>query len=185
MALALSGGLQYVCIPSGATYSDWSPRGTTPLVDEMYGIERMFILYDGADASRVEKLQRIVEWDSELVLNHLRVCAVSAGAAFNCGRCHKCVRTAVVLRALGVWDKARTFRDKTAGHWVKVMARDHYPGMIQENLKFAERCGADRQLIRMLRRAVRRRRLMDSALGTGARALVYRTPWRRGLAPTR
>ncbi len=163
VTLALAGRLRYACIPSGYAYGEIGADGSTPLTDEMYSTDRMFILHDGADTSRPEKTRAIVEWEPDLVLEHLRVCTVNGGGAHNCGRCYKCVRTAIPLHILGVWDRAATFRDKSTGHWERVIADDHL-SFLQENLDFAVRHGAEARMIRMLRRAIRRRRWRDAEL---------------------
>jgi hypothetical protein len=92
----------------------------------------------------------------------LRVCIKNEGGAFNCGRCYKCVRTAVPLRVLGAWQDARTFPEKSTDHWEQVIDGDHLV-LIEENLDFARKTGGDAQLVAMLERVVRRRRRAASA----------------------
>ena len=163
IGLSLSKRLAYVCIPSAFSYNHLVAHGSTPLVDEMYSTERLRILHDGAEVTRAEKVARILEWDKELVLSHLRVCVMNSGGAFNCGRCYKCVRTAVPLKALGVWDQARTFQDKTTDHWERIVYWDHL-ALTEENLRFAEAHGADAWLVSMLRAVVRRHRRRNAAV---------------------
>jgi hypothetical protein len=112
--------------------------------------------------TRARKVARILEWDRELVLSHLRVCIMNEGGAYNCGRCYKCVRTAIPLRVLGALDDARTFTDKSDAHWEGVLNGDHLV-LIEENLDFAREAGADRNLISVLERVVRRRRRAQGA----------------------
>jgi hypothetical protein len=73
VALPLSSGLDYVCIPAGDSYNNLIAWGTTALVDEMYSTERLRLIHDGAELTRSGKLAKILEWNPELVLTHLRV----------------------------------------------------------------------------------------------------------------
>jgi hypothetical protein len=156
-ALPLSADLAYVCIPAGDSYNNPIPWGTTALVDEMYSTERLRLIHDGAELTRSGKLAKILEWDRDLVLAHLRVCVDNRGGPFNCGKCYKCVRTAVALRILGAWADARTFPTKSTAHWERAMAQDHLT-MIDDNLAFANERGADPEILAMLRRVSRSRR---------------------------
>ena len=162
VALALSGGMSYVCIPSAFTYNHLIAHGSTPLADEMYSSEATYILHDGSEISRADKVAKIVEWNSDLVLRYLRVCHMNRGGAFNCGECPKCVRTAVPLRVLGLWDRAQTFQNKASDHWVEMMAEDHIE-LIEENLQFALTHNADTELISMIKCALRYARRREQA----------------------
>jgi hypothetical protein len=163
VGLGLSRHLAYVCIPSAFSYNHLIAHGSTPLVDEMYSTERLRLLHDGAEVTRPEKVARILDWDRDLVLGHLRVCIMNRGGAFNCGKCYKCVRTAIALRVLGVWEQARTFPNKATDHWEHTIAGDHLV-LTEENLKFAEEHGGDAALVSMLRAVVRRHRRRDGAV---------------------
>lgn len=171
-AQALAGGLGYVCIPSSYSYNHQVPHGSTALVDERYSTELLQIVHDGAELSRPEKVARMVAWDRETVLGSLRVCMENAGGAFNCGRCYKCVRTAVALKVLGAWQDARTFPDKSTAHWERVAAADHL-FFTEENLAFAREHGADSDVMEALERVVRRARRRQAV-----RVLVKSTPLR-------
>jgi hypothetical protein len=168
IALGLSPGMGYVCVPSTFSYNHVVAYGSTPLVDEMFSTEHLQVLHDGADAPRPIKLARILEWDRELVLDHLRVCILNRGGAFNCGHCRKCVRTAVPLRVLGAWQEARTFPEKSTDHWERVIADDHLE-FTEENLQFARDHGADQELLAMLGRAIRRKKRQTIVKGLFSR----------------
>jgi hypothetical protein len=172
-ALALSRGLDYVCIPSSHSYRHMVPIGSTPLVDELYSTERLRIVHDGAESSRAEKVAHIVAWDRELVLKHLRVCHRNDGGAFNCGECYKCVRTEIPLAVLGVLDEAELFANRSRAHWERVIARDQLV-LTEENLVLARERGADPELTGMLERVVRRARRRE-----GLRSFVDNSPLRR------
>jgi hypothetical protein len=159
-ALALSGGMGYVCIPSSFTYRHQVPHGSTPLLDERYSTEATRIVHDGSEATRAEKTAAIVEWNEPLVLEHLRVCHHNKGGAYNCGKCYKCVRTAVALKALGAWERAALFPDKSTAHWDEVIFGDHLV-LTEENLDLARRSG-NPALVRRLECLVRRGRRYDA-----------------------
>lgn len=76
------------------------PGGSHPETDPLYGSAATAIVHWGAEYSRAQKLAAIA--GNQLVRNHLRVCWANRADLFNCGRCEKCVRTLVILRALGV-----------------------------------------------------------------------------------
>lgn len=178
-ALALSRGMGYVCIPSSFTYRHQVKHGSTPLLDERFSTESTRIVHDGSEATRAEKTAAIVKWNEEVVLEHLRVCHHNKGGAYNCGKCYKCVRTAAALKAVGAWERAALFPDKSTAHWDKVIFGDHSV-LTEENLDLARRSGNDPALVRQLERIVRRVRRYDAmaayARNSGLQSLlpVYR-----------
>jgi hypothetical protein len=156
-ALALSGGFSYACIPSGHSYlATVAAQGSTPVVDERFSTEQLQILYDGAETTRPHKVAAIVKWERELVVNHLRVCTRNRGGAYNCGRCAKCVRTAVVLQAIGAFEDSRLFVDKSRRHWERAALTDKLDAL-RENFAFVRALGSDSQMTALLERVVRRR----------------------------
>jgi hypothetical protein len=163
VGLALYPAVSCVCIPSGYSYNHLVAHGSTALGDEMFSTESVRLVHDGGEVARPVKLAKALEWDRDLVLDHLRVCITNRGGAYNCGKCYKCVRTAVPLRVLGLWDAARTFPDKSMDHWEDVIAHDHL-ALTEENLQFARDRGADARLLSMLERVVRRVRRRRTAV---------------------
>ena len=163
-SVALAGGFGYVCIPSSFTHlhQDFpTPHGTTPLIDERYSTELIRVVHDGAEATRAEKTASIAEWNKSLVLQNLRVCMDNAGGDFNCGKCYKCVRTAVALKAIGLWEESLVFPDKSTSHWEKVVSDDHLV-FTEENLALARERGIDFELIQLLERVVRKLNRYDA-----------------------
>jgi hypothetical protein len=171
-ALSLSGGLDYVCIPSTYSYGDFVPIGSTPLTDERFSTERLQLVHDGAELPRTEKIAKIVEWDRNLALPHLRVCAQNFGGAYNCCKCWKCVRTAVPLAYLGVLETAPTFPDKSTAHWEAVLEADSMP-FVEENLQFGRNHNTKPELTALLEKIVRRRRFRQ-----GLRSAFENSPMR-------
>jgi hypothetical protein len=83
------------------------PLGASRMVDQLLGSERLERVDDGGRYSRLERLRRIV--DHPEVRKTLRVCWQNPGAAYNCGRCRKCLVTMIPLEAMGVRAKIATF----------------------------------------------------------------------------
>ena len=135
----------------------------------------MQVVHDGAELGRPDKLARILEWDRDLVLKHLRVCVMNFGGVYNCCECRKCVRTMVVLRALGLLEQAPTFPNKSTKHWAELVSLDSLP-LVDENLAFVRARACDPALTALLERIVRRRRRKE-----GLRALLLNSPFHAAL----
>jgi len=76
------------------------PCGSTPVQDWMASSKAMAIRHDGAGFSRTEKVTELAKWPS--AIDNMRVCYRGAAHDRNCGRCEKCIRTALNLRLAGV-----------------------------------------------------------------------------------
>jgi hypothetical protein len=172
VALSLAGGFDSVCIPASHRYDVFAPIGTTPLTDERYSTEYLQIVHDGSELSRSGKIARIVEWEEALVLKHLRVCVQNFGGPYNCGKCWKCVRTAVPLAYLGVFDRAAAFPDKSRAHWREVIEADKMR-FVLDNLQFGRQQRTEPGLTAMLESIARRRQLRQAL-----RAAVENSPLR-------
>jgi hypothetical protein len=94
-------------IPSTTTYDHLVPLGSHPILDPLWSTEKIDIVHDGCEASRVEKLAMIA--DHEVARSWLRVCFENPGGTYNCGSCEKCLRTMTQLRALGRLEEFRSF----------------------------------------------------------------------------
>jgi hypothetical protein len=91
--------------------------GSHPLLDPHYSSVDLRIRHDGLVLSRLTKVEMIKDWD--LALNHLRVCNKGQRyepAKLNCGRCEKCIRTALELLIVDRLDRcaALPYDDVTA-----------------------------------------------------------------------
>ena len=88
-------------IPSTGTYHlPLIPWGSTPLTDPMLGSRNFEIFHDGAGASRLEKIRLLCNWPEGM--NRLRFCFANTPPDGNCGRCMKCILTALEFRCAGV-----------------------------------------------------------------------------------
>lgn len=174
--LSLAGGFSHFCIPAAFSYRTVVPTSTTPLVDERYSTEHLTIVHEGAELTRAEKVARILEWDAPLVLDHLRVCVMNRGGAYNCCECRKCVRTMISLRIVGALDRANTFPNRSTSHWDRVASQDNLI-FLDENLQLARDRGKDPAFTAWLERLVARRKRKDAA-----RELLLNSPL-HGLVP--
>ena len=151
----LSSRFERILIPATHSYRDLHPTGSHPLLDPLYSGDQLRIEHVDA-VSRVTKLEYLVE--SELAMRSLRVCFQPGVDGLNCGRCAKCVRTMVGLRAIGAAGRCRTLpaefslREMSSG---KVKTRRSLV-YVKENLAAVEARGADPALAVALRRLLAR-----------------------------
>jgi len=155
-AHALSAGLGHVLVPSTDSYGDAIHWGSHPLVDDLWSSECTTVACDGAEHTRAGKLERFVAFDP-LARRHLRVCVDNAGGDFNCGRCHKCVRTMVALRALGAEREFATFPSTLPADLGAALANDDTT-FLEQNRALLERTGRAPALAAAVRRVLRARR---------------------------
>ena len=108
-ALGLGGLLRRVHMPSPFAMSDAHPWATHPLLDPLLSSESLEFVFDGGEATRIEKIR----WQiarSQVALDHLRVCWSTY--AYNCSDCGKCVWTMVNLELCGALDRCKTFHNE-------------------------------------------------------------------------
>ena len=104
--LLMSSTYKLCLMPSCNDYSVLVPRGSHALLNHLWGCDSVEFVYDGAEASRIEKVAYIA--DNEAVQEHLRVC-YSSNDEYNCCECEKCIRTMVSLEAIDKLDQVKTF----------------------------------------------------------------------------
>jgi hypothetical protein len=120
IGLSLSRGVGHVLIPSSSSYrsEDLYPWSTHPLTDRLWSTEYCRIRQCGCEATRAEKIDRVVSRDP-VALKYLRVCTVNRGEFVNCGQCPKCVRTIITLAMLDRLRQAPTFREQFPSRLVR------------------------------------------------------------------
>lgn len=120
IGLSLSQGIGHVLIPSSSSYrpEDLYPWSTHPLTDRLWSTEYCRIRQCGCEATRAEKIDRIVSRDP-VALQYLRVCTVNRGEFVNCGQCPKCVRTMITLAMLDRLGQAPTFCERHPSRLVR------------------------------------------------------------------
>lgn len=73
--------------------------GSHPLTDPMQSSDHFRILPDGVGIPRWRKIAVLVDWPE--AMSGLRVCFGEDGSVGNCGRCEKCIRTAIAFLMTG------------------------------------------------------------------------------------
>lgn len=155
IGLGVQGLWNTVLFPAGLTYAEMYASGSHPLLDRLWSTESIRIVNDGAEATRVEKIvSRIAQ--SEVALEHLRVCWRNPDGRYNCGLCEKCIRTMVSLQIAGVLDRCRSFDYPLAYRRISrvtLTSTAQRTAMIQ-NYQAAQAVGVDPLLILALKRCV-------------------------------
>lgn len=155
VAHLLANSFDRVLIPATHSYRDLHPTGSHPLLDPLYSSDRVRIEHVDA-VTRVAKLEYLA--GSDLAMRSLRVCFQPGVDGLNCGRCAKCVRTMVGLRAIGAAGRCGTLpagfslREMSSG---KVRTRRSLT-YVKENLAAVEARGTDPALALALRRLIAR-----------------------------
>ncbi len=156
VALILQPRFRKVFLPADFSYAFLRQAGLHPLFPPLWSTEEVELVYDGGEASRIEKVERIAAEDG--ALGRLRVCWENRGGAYNCGRCEKCLRTMVNLRVVGALDRCEAFaRPLDLGEVARMPIRDAAVRFfVEENLVAARAAGTDPELLRALERCVAR-----------------------------
>jgi len=103
----LSDTFDKIYIPSSYTYAELLPWGSHPILDPLWSSDGLQFVHHGCEATRVNKVKFISNED--IALKSLRVCWENPNSEYNCGRCEKCLRTMINLRACNALDKCTTF----------------------------------------------------------------------------
>lgn len=151
IALGIKGGWRQIFIPAAQTYADLYPGGSHPLLDPLWSTESVRVANDGAEATRIQKIQwRIAR--SDVALQHLRVCWENRDSKYNCGRCEKCIRTMVSLKIAGVLDRCATFDcPLTYANVSRVrFTAPAQTALMTQNYEAAKAAGSDPALVRAL-----------------------------------
>ncbi len=106
VGLALERRYRYLLVGSTSPYGELTPYGSHPLTDVLNSTAATKILHDGAEATRLDKMQYLA--GSDLALRFLHVCFREISDR-NCGRCRKCTLTWLGLWLCGAGDRAATF----------------------------------------------------------------------------
>jgi hypothetical protein len=159
VGLVLGGLLGRCVIPSSHAYSELLPWGSDPMLDPLWSTESLEFIHDGCEALRTQKIKRLA--DSPLALDHLRVCWPDWTEDYNCGRCEKCVRTMIVLHAMGVLQRSKTFPnqlDPRAIRKVELVTGESGVGFMEDLLSVLGDTPVDRQVARAVRHVVSKAR---------------------------
>lgn len=83
------------------------PAGSSPLLDPYYSTSRLQVHHHGTYMSRLERTRLVAGWPA--ALENIRVCVHDGRGTGNCGTCEKCIRTMLMLVALGKLDDSGAF----------------------------------------------------------------------------
>jgi hypothetical protein len=138
-----------------SNYDNLRPMGTHPIIDPLWSTESTEFFHDGCEVRRVEKAAQIGEYD--VAMKHLLVCGKGDGA-YNCGRCNKCLRSMVNLRAAGALEKCATLPHVIDLEAVAALDLSEYSEsyFAKENLRALEWSGTDPELAAALGEAIQR-----------------------------
>ena len=138
IGLSLAAGFRRILIPSTHSFRHLLPWGSHPLLDPLWSTERLEIVHDGCEVTRVEKTASIAS--DPFALQQLRVCLRNRAGPGNCGRCKKCIRTMVTLAALGALSQASTFPSRLPPNFDGLLpvATDNDRAFVEEIVSFLE-----------------------------------------------
>jgi hypothetical protein len=75
------------------------PWGSNPVTDPLLSSASLSLVYDGADFTRREKAREVAKWSE--AMTRMRVCWEGEHKDRNCGRCLRCVGTAICFAVEG------------------------------------------------------------------------------------
>jgi len=152
VALCLENFAKKVFIPADLSYRYLLPHGSHPLTDPYWRSESVEIIYDGAEAGRIEKIKLLIA-ESPVAMNNLRVCFSNTNnGSYNCGECEKCIRTKLNLKAAGVPDKCSTL-DKNLDYKKikKLKLNDYSMTYMLDNYETLRQAGTDKKILRAMK----------------------------------
>ena len=164
IALLFQHSFSRVLIASSFSYAALIKWGSHPLTDPLWSTEALELVHDGSEATRPMKMARLAE--NDVAMRRLRVCHgkerdAGGEVALNCGRCPKCVRTMVNLRAAGVLEACEALPDELDLEAVASIpvVDDRDVAFMVENLRALDGRGGDEDLADALRRSLADSRL--------------------------
>lgn len=151
IGLGLRKKIKKLYIPSSYRLDQWFPTGSHPETDKLWGTEKLSIIHDGVEKSRLDKTLAISK--NPLVLKHLRVCYKNLEGKYNCGVCDKCLRTMVSLEVAGALKNSETFPKKIDIDVIRNMTivADYSAVFQKENLKALTKQDKNKELRKVLK----------------------------------
>jgi hypothetical protein len=162
-----------VLMPATHTYQALYHWGSHPLVDPLWGSERLEIVHDGCEANRLQKITRIAQ--QPIALNRLRVCYENLRRGkknlqhqYNCGACEKCLRTMVSLHLVDALGRCKTFPGRLDLERMKTIEipRESTYAFVRQNYDRAIELGCETELAEALGASMRRFRLKQLLTAT-------------------
>lgn len=91
-----------------AAYSG-KPWGSHPQLDAYYTTSHFRMENSGTEMTRLRKVEIVADWP--IAFKSIRVCQNDNTGGSNCGTCEKCIRTKLMLEALGKLQDCKSFRE--------------------------------------------------------------------------
>jgi hypothetical protein len=145
-----------IYIAAARTYDTLRPYGVHPELDPYWGKDGLVYIHDGLETFRTQKVAVISQYD--IVLDSLRICLWYPRDALNCGRCEKCLRGMVYLRAFGALERCTTFESPLNLKRLTRLKITHDPSgdALLEALSIVEARGDDPELAAAIRKTIYR-----------------------------
>ncbi|WP_217914442.1 hypothetical protein [Miltoncostaea marina] len=110
-AHVLSGAYRHAYIAASIDAQHPSvPAGSSPLLDPYYSSARLQVHHHGTYMPRLERTALVAGWP--VGLDNIRVCVHDVRGSGNCGTCEKCIRTKLMLVALGKLRESAAFAER-------------------------------------------------------------------------
>ncbi len=172
IGLLLPNDFSSALISSTHSLMDPVPWGSHPAVDALWSLPDRAIVHYGADSIRVDKLRLVLS--HEIVLKTLRVCwqeKAEADDYMNCGKCEKCIRTMVDLRAAGAPPPYPSFAEQLDLTRVRNLVLPRYGERVffEESLRRLEENGVEEDLQDAIRTALSDRGILKKGRLLAAR----------------
>lgn len=152
IALLLAPRFGRIYLPASVSREQLIPMGSHPDLDHHWSNGRIEVRHDGVEYSRFDKIQAIADW--QLVSEHLRVCYQPVEQGLNCGQCHKCQWTMLILEALGRLDAMQVFPPTTdpqlLRQWLPV--EEHQRDRFRKAIRMLEQRNANPDLRALLQK---------------------------------
>ena len=145
-----------IYIAAARTYDTLRPYGVHPDLDPYWGKNGLEYIHDGLETFRTQKVAFISQYD--VVLESLRICLWFPREALNCGKCEKCLRGMVYLRAFGALERCTTFETPLNLNRLTRLKITHDPSgdALSEVLSIVEARGDDPELVEAVRKTIYR-----------------------------
>lgn len=147
----LSGEFRQIYIAPSYSSRALRPWGSHPHLDPFWSNENIEFIHQDEALNRAFRVAQIV--NHQPLLDNLHVCLHNLPSGLNCGKCEKCIRTMISLRALGALERCKTFEHPLTNWSIysTYLFRSNNRYFVDFNLELAEQVGIDQQLIKILR----------------------------------
>lgn len=137
------------------------PWGSNPISNQFLGSPGFPIYTDGADLTRLEKVELLASWPE--AVRQVRVCWEGDEPGKNCGKCEKCQRTLLEFLAAGIDDFSAFVAKPQPGSFARIATKNVFQQrFFQEVLECSEMQGRNDWWVCELRSALTRTRRREN-----------------------